>query len=280
MPTDNRRLRLRWLGFSAILSMLFIPEMRGVPDYPGFALGDPAHAQSMPRPASGNVFVLSQGQWREAFIQLATGRIVQGEPAWVYTVQYLDGEREVETGVAADRIRTLEEAFAAEAGQEVNQLSSSPVQDVSSEAGITQMLEAHNRLRREVGISELHWSADLANRAQSWAETLIAEHRLAHSPEPLRNNGEIGENITSRRNSGGAYSTPAQAVAGWVAERHDYDYDTNRCAPGKRCGHYTQMVWADTREVGCGVARSEDGLQEIWVCQYNPGGNFVGQRPY
>ena len=43
-------------------------------------------------------------------------------------------------------------------------------------------------------------------------------------------------------------------------------------------GHYTQIVWRSTVEVGCAVARS--GLHEVWVCRYSPPGNVVGQRPY
>jgi len=44
------------------------------------------------------------------------------------------------------------------------------------------------------------------------------------------------------------------------------------------CGHYTQIVWRDTKQVGCGVAR--DNRREIWVCNYDPPGNWVGHRPY
>jgi PadR family transcriptional regulator len=44
------------------------------------------------------------------------------------------------------------------------------------------------------------------------------------------------------------------------------------------CGHYTQIVWSNTREVGCGVAR--DSNREVWVCNYNPPGNWIGERPY
>jgi pathogenesis-related protein 1 len=45
------------------------------------------------------------------------------------------------------------------------------------------------------------------------------------------------------------------------------------------CGHYTQLVWADTEAVGCAVARNPTQTYEVWVCNYTPGGNFAGERP-
>src|SRR5712691_6171246 len=59
-------------------------------------------------------------------------------------------------------------------------------------------------------------------------------------------------------------------------EARNYDYASNRCHGV--CGYYTQIVWRDTREVGCGVARGPG--REVWVCDYSPPGNWVGRRPY
>jgi len=56
----------------------------------------------------------------------------------------------------------------------------------------------------------------------------------------------------------------------------NYNYKTNRCKG--MCGHYTQIVWRDTKELGCGVARGGD--REIWVCDYSPPGNYQGRLPY
>ena len=78
-----------------------------------------------------------------------------------------------------------------------------------------------------------------------------------------------------------SFVTPEQVVDYWGGEVQWYDYTTNSCnAPtGKYCGHYTQVVWASTTEVGCAMAVCPDSAQ-IWTCQYRPAGNVVGQKPY
>jgi pathogenesis-related protein 1 len=71
-----------------------------------------------------------------------------------------------------------------------------------------------------------------------------------------------------------------RVVEDWGSEKADYDYATNQCTQGKMCGHYTQIVWRNTTKVGCGVAVCEDTKEQVWVCQYQPAGNWVGKRPY
>ena len=46
-------------------------------------------------------------------------------------------------------------------------------------------------------------------------------------------------------------------------------------APGfqKGTGHFTQIVWRGTREVGCAVANCSG--KALWVCRYLPQGNIV-----
>ena len=129
------------------------------------------------------------------------------------------------------------------------------------------MLAAHNQYRERLGLRPLKWSAKLAAVAQKWAGTLIQRHQFQHQ------RAGFGENLFEMR--GGA-ATPDDVVHDWAAESLDYDYRSNRCS--SLCGHYTQMVWRTTSEVGCAVSRG--GGREVWVCEYNPPGNVIGQRPY
>lgn len=132
-----------------------------------------------------------------------------------------------------------------------------------------EMLAAHNDVRKKVGVDPLAWSEDLARVAQEWANTLIAERRFDHRPK-----SKYGENMF--RMDGGR-TTPRKVVERWAAEQSNFDYKGNKCKGGE-CGHYTQIVWRATKQVGCAVARG--GSREVWVCEYAPPGNYVGQRPY
>ena len=127
---------------------------------------------------------------------------------------------------------------------------------------------AHNAVRKKVGVAPLRWSQPLARHAQKWADALAADGcALDH-----RRDDPYGENLYW---SSGAASASA-VVAKWADEAKDYDHRRNSCKGV--CGHYTQMVWSTTRSLGCGMASCKNG--EVWVCNYDPPGNFVGQAPY
>jgi pathogenesis-related protein 1 len=130
------------------------------------------------------------------------------------------------------------------------------------------MLAAHNAVRKQAGVPPFVWSDKLGAVAQSWANTLLKNKQFYHRPR-----SDYGENLFEIR---GGSVTPQDVVHDWASESRDYDYSSNRCRAV--CGHYTQIVWRSTVEVGCAVAKG--GGREVWVCEYNPPGNFVGQTPY
>ena len=130
------------------------------------------------------------------------------------------------------------------------------------------MLDAHNAVRARLGITPMIWSDELATVAQDWANHLIAANAFSHRP-----NNRFGENLYAI--TGGAAS-PAEAVGMWAEEARGYDIRSNTCTGV--CGHYTQIVWRQTRAVGCATAANS--YRQVWVCNYDPPGNFVGYRPY
>ena len=156
----------------------------------------------------------------------------------------------------------------------------------ADEIDTTAFITAHNKWRAEVGVKEkLSYSPALAVSAQAWADNLkqINHCRMRHS----KPGGKYGENIywaSALAWSDGRLElqkvTPDNVVNSWGSEKSDYDYSTNHCTPGKMCGHYTQMVWRTTKTVGCAKAVCDDTQEQVWVCQYQPAGNWVGRKPY
>lgn len=137
-------------------------------------------------------------------------------------------------------------------------------------AGIT---AAHNAARCAVATADplppLAWSSEVAATAQAYADALAAEGcPLQHSSSPY------GENIFW----GSATYDGQFVVDAWMTEESCYSGGSiGDCSC--TCGHYTQIVWRDTTRVGCGVGACPGG-GEIWVCNYDPPGNYVGQPPF
>jgi uncharacterized protein YkwD len=135
---------------------------------------------------------------------------------------------------------------------------------------IREMLDSHNKVRLQRQIPPLRWSTRLEAAAQEWAEHLSAIGALEHD-----HSRRVGQNLFV---SYGRRMPPAFVVGMWAGESKDYDERRFKCAPGEVCGHFTQIVWRGSKEVGCGVAGGGNG--QFWVCYYSPPGNISGYAPY
>ncbi len=139
------------------------------------------------------------------------------------------------------------------------------------------LLDAHNKERAAVGVPALIWSDALAKDAAGWAAHLAALGHAEHSKPDQRSHE--GESLW--QGTAGAYG-PDEVVAGWIAEKKDFVYGAfpavTRTGDWHVVGHYTQVVWRNTREVGC--AKTTAGAWDIVVCRYSPAGNLVGEKPY
>lgn len=132
-------------------------------------------------------------------------------------------------------------------------------------------LLAHNHYRRKHDVPPVIWSDELAAHAQEWADYLGTLGTMKHSAIDTRD-GE-GENIYSGMGSrvDGKYATRQ-----WYNEIKDYDFDSPPTSFQMNTGHFTQVIWAETREIGLGRAKSEDGMDFI-VARYFPEGNLGGE---
>lgn len=159
-----------------------------------------------------------------------------------------------------------------------------PLLAMAEQLDATSILSAHNEWRAKVGVADLAYAAPLAASAEAWANHLKDTNacKMRHSEAQ----GKYGENLywgSARQWSDGRIEvqpvTAEQVIDGWGSEAVNYDYASNRCASNETCGHYTQMVWRATTMVGCARAIC-DALEQVWVCQYSPPGNWRGEKPY
>jgi uncharacterized protein YkwD len=132
-------------------------------------------------------------------------------------------------------------------------------------ADYTAILDEHNRVRADHCAPALTWSDELAATAQAWADHLRdASCAFEHSST------EYGENLAA--GTSGTLS-PADVVAMWYEEISLYNFKKGGFSMDT--GHFTQVVWKGTKQVGCGVSQCR-GL-DVWVCNYDPPGNMDGE---
>ncbi|OAY42589.1 hypothetical protein MANES_08G000601v8 [Manihot esculenta] len=118
-----------------------------------------------------------------------------------------------------------------------------------------QFLIAHNCVRAAYGLSPLRW-----NRT------------LMHSPD-----SPYGENMFWSKKS---HWGPTEVVKCWADEKVYYNQKTNECINGEKCDHFTQLVWKDTERVGCGRVRCNNDKGFLYVCSYDPPGNYYFEGPF
>uniref|UniRef100_A0A094ZEH4 Venom allergen 5 n=1 Tax=Schistosoma haematobium TaxID=6185 RepID=A0A094ZEH4_SCHHA len=140
-----------------------------------------------------------------------------------------------------------------------------------------EILELHRKYRQDLVdckvdgqppakyMSPLKWNYDLAAQAQKLANQCMFQQEIPYSDEFLC----VGQNIV-------VCPTIKSGVDAWFNEHKLYDYNQNNCM---ECLHYTQMVWAKTTDIGCGVASCPKYGLSI-VCNYGPGGNWTDEKPY
>ncbi|KKK23748.1 hypothetical protein AOCH_000664, partial [Aspergillus ochraceoroseus] len=145
------------------------------------------------------------------------------------------------------------------------------------------MLSVSNTYRAAHNASNLVWNDTLSSYAQDWAQACKWKH--SHGP--------YGENLAY------GYANASAAVEAWGDECLKYNFE-EPTGFTEATGHFTQLVWRATKEVGCAAVdcgyasndekddddddrekrSSDDGVPRAqgWyvVCEYTPAGNVVG----
>ncbi|NXV82626.1 GLIP1 protein, partial [Atlantisia rogersi] len=163
-----------------------------------------------------------------------------------------------------------------------------PLPDIEDANFIKDCVRAHNSFRAKVkpqarNMLHMSWDAALAKSAKAWAKQCKFKHnvylKMPRKVHPTFT--PVGENIWT--GTATIFSVDA-ALSDWFEEVKSYMFDTNSC--GGMCGHYTQVVWAESYKVGCAVhfcntVEYFPGLLEAahFVCNYGPAGNYP-RKPY
>nr|XP_045621637.1 filaggrin-like isoform X1 [Procambarus clarkii] len=164
------------------------------------------------------------------------------------------------------------------------------------------ILSLHNTLRAKVAkgdeprgdpgpqpqaanMAVLSWNDELSEVAQAWANQCTLRYDGFNKRKICSRNYAVGQNVYYHT----GHDHPldwAEAVNGWYEEvvhlsrTHVHVFRPNTFRNTHR---YSQLVWAKTREVGCGSATFRDKnsiVRFIYVCNYGPAGNIFGDPVY
>lgn len=126
------------------------------------------------------------------------------------------------------------------------------------------ILTTHNILRnRHEKIANLTWNNTLA----SYAAKFVAAYDCA-SGTIEHSDYDFGENIAIGLSLNGS-------VNGWYNEIKSYDFSKSEFS--ESTGHFTQVVWKNTKQVGCAVRYCNSYWGNLTVCEYDPSGNWDGE---
>lgn len=138
-----------------------------------------------------------------------------------------------------------------------------------------QILRIHNEARADKLLPTLQWNADLAKAAEGWAKRLANEGRLRHSSWDEREG--TGENLWMGTSG---YYGPDSMIRAFIDERRDFRPGVfpkvSKTGRWSDVGHYTQIIWPSTQQVGCAVAKGK--RMDVLVCRYWPAGNMAGSK--
>ncbi|MBX9884898.1 MAG: SCP-like extracellular [Novosphingobium sp.] len=146
-----------------------------------------------------------------------------------------------------------------------------------TEAVAVRLLAAQNAERVRLGLLPLVWSDKLTEHARKWAQTLATSDMFEHAP--VGADGGEGENLWYGSKDDYA---PEEMIGFFIDEGKQFKRgkfpDVSTSGVWEDVGHYTQIVWKDTREVGCTIASNSH--RDFLVCRYWPAGNVIGQQVF
>lgn len=127
-------------------------------------------------------------------------------------------------------------------------------------------LDEHNRLRALHDTPPLKLNQELSRIAQAWANKLAKDDKVRYSTF------DFGENLYWCT----VDQCGADVVRAWYDEIKYWDWKKMEGNGKGETGHFTQLLWKKSKEIGVASAYSKDGHLFV-VAEYNPPGNFLGR---
>ncbi|GMR38817.1 hypothetical protein PMAYCL1PPCAC_09012, partial [Pristionchus mayeri] len=159
---------------------------------------------------------------------------------------------------------------------------------------VSGFLDVHNKLRTVIStgnyvakgklmpaaktpIANLTWDCSIEASAQAVADTCVFESS--------QDRDNLGETLFSRSSSGGVSIVGMGVVASeqWESKFQQFGWSDVKFTMEvvtSGVGHATQMAWADSTQIGCGIKLCQSNTQVIVVCQYRNQGNFIDRNVY
>lgn len=139
---------------------------------------------------------------------------------------------------------------------------------------IKAIVSKHNTYRNKYNVTQMLSSTNEMNElSQKRADTISSTNIFAHEV-----NLPYGENLWATTNPDAEISS---CVDSWMSESYSWIENENNWYPA--LGHFSQCLWKDSSQIGCakGTFTNKDNVTFYFVvCNYNPPGNIIGERPY
>lgn len=126
------------------------------------------------------------------------------------------------------------------------------------------MLQKHNKARAFHHAPPLKWNATMAKAAQKWVNHCKFEHDTRRT---------WGENLYMVYNYSrlSRHWLASDAVRMWYDEVKTHNWDKPQYS------HFTQVVWKNSKQLGCALKYCKVPRAIIISCKYHPPGNYIGQ---
>ena len=133
------------------------------------------------------------------------------------------------------------------------------------------ILDNHNYHRKRHQVGELTRNKDIETIAQSYSQYLASIDTIKYSK-----NKKYGENIYFINSNQDINNIGEKASQNWYQEIFNYDFINRKYINTPETRHFTQLIWKETKFIGCGASCNKNSNCFI-VCNYYPTGNNLDE---